>query len=228
MFHDMQRALGGAEKLAAVRDFEQQLRAEAWDGNTGRRLGEVEKRVRWIRPNHYRADQVGPGSTYVLYFDGNSGWEVLPGTQTVIELSGSELAFARQTLSNFELAKWLADRDPRYHITSPTPNVVRIADGDVNHQIDITLDPKSRLPTKTSSIFEAYSNHPVSGEIRIAEWAIYQGIRFPRRWSIFLGGARMAEIVVEYVKLNGDLKPSDLAQRPSDSKPVLSGHSIGK
>ena len=74
LFHKMQKALGGAKKIAAIRDFEQPLRAEAWDGN-GRSLGEVRKRTGWVRPNYLRADQVGPGSTYVLYFDGTSGWE---------------------------------------------------------------------------------------------------------------------------------------------------------
>jgi hypothetical protein len=39
-----------------------------------------------------------------------------------------------------------------YRITSPAPNVVRISDGDVTHQLDITLDPVSWLPARTSSI----------------------------------------------------------------------------
>src|SRR4030095_5990122 len=84
LFHKMQKALGGADKIAAIREFEQQVRAQSWNGNTGRLIGDVTKRTRWIRPNYLRVDQVGPGSTYVLYFDGKSGWEILPGTQNVI------------------------------------------------------------------------------------------------------------------------------------------------
>src|SRR6476646_11473406 len=63
LFHKMQEALGGAEKIAAVRDFEQQVRAESWNGNTGQSIGEVVKRTRWVRPTDLRVDQVGSGST---------------------------------------------------------------------------------------------------------------------------------------------------------------------
>src|SRR5436309_9126213 len=77
LFHRMQEALGGAERIAAIHDFEQRVRADTWDGN-GRPLGEVRKRTRWVRPKSLRADQVGPRSTYVLFFDGTSGWVKLP------------------------------------------------------------------------------------------------------------------------------------------------------
>ena len=64
-FHKMQDALGGAEKLAAARDFEQTQSAESFDAN-GRSVDDVRRRARWIRPSFLRVDQVGPGSTYVL------------------------------------------------------------------------------------------------------------------------------------------------------------------
>jgi len=50
LIHKMQQALGGADKIAAIRDFEQTVRAESWNGNTGRPHGEVRKRTRWVRP----------------------------------------------------------------------------------------------------------------------------------------------------------------------------------
>jgi len=62
----MQDALGGAQKIASIRDFEQIVRADTWD-NRGRPHGQVRKRTRWIRPDILRLDQVGPDDTYVLY-----------------------------------------------------------------------------------------------------------------------------------------------------------------
>jgi hypothetical protein len=50
LFRKMQDALGGADRIAAIRDFEQEVRAESWNGNTGQSIGEVRKRTRWIRP----------------------------------------------------------------------------------------------------------------------------------------------------------------------------------
>jgi hypothetical protein len=81
LFRRMQTALGGADKLVAIRDFDQVSEEEMLD-QTGATI-RVQKHVRWIKPNRLRVDQLGPFDTYVLYFDGNSGWEILPnGTVT--------------------------------------------------------------------------------------------------------------------------------------------------
>ena len=64
----MQATLGGAEKIAAIYDYEETVRAEALDIH-GTRLGEVRKRTRWMRrPNLLGLDQVGPRGTYVPLF----------------------------------------------------------------------------------------------------------------------------------------------------------------
>jgi hypothetical protein len=221
LFHKMQEALGGADRIAAIRDFEQEVRAESWNGNTGQSIGEVRKRTRWIRPNHVRIDQVGPGSTYVLYCDGTSGWEILPGTNTAVDLAGGELKFAQGYVRGFVLNTWLADRDPRYRITSPAPNVVRISDGDVAHQLDITLDPVSWLPVKTTFISLSDPAHPIPGETVTTEWETVQGIRFSRHWTVFRSGVRVGEVKDARSFVNSGLKLADLTAKPSDSKPVL-------
>ncbi len=222
LFRKMQDALGGADRIAAIRDLEEQVRAESWDGNTGRSLGEVRKRTRWVRPNHLRVDQVGVGATYVLYSDGIGGWEILPGTQQVVDLSGGELAFARNYVLGFKVNTWLADRDPRYRITSPAPNVVRISDGDITHQLDVTLDPTSWLPIRTTSISLSDPAHPVSSDTVTTEWETVQGMRFARRWTVFRSGVRVAEATVEWTRVNTGLKPGDLIATPVDRRPVFS------
>src|SRR5262249_32037603 len=144
--------------------------------------------------------------------------------KSVVELAGGELRFAQKYLRDFVLNTMLADRDPRYRITSPALNVVRISDGDVTHQLDITLDPVSSLPVKipTASISLADPAHLIPTETVNTEWETVEGIRFVRRWSVFRSGARVAEATVEQTKLNSGLKPADLAAKPSDLKPVLS------
>lgn len=221
LFHRMQDALGGADKIAAVRDLEQQVRAESWNGNTGQSIGEVVKRTRWMRPTDLRVDQVGPGSTYVLYFDGRSGWEILPGARAVVDLSGGELAFAQKYIRDFKLNTWLADRTSSYQITSPAPNVVRIADGDITHQLDITVDSVSWLPTKISSISLSDPAHPIPSDEVTTGWDTVQGLRFARRWTVFRSGARVAEATVERTLVNIGLKQIDLAAKPPDLRPVL-------
>src|SRR5215475_3649361 len=76
LLHKMQDALGGAKAIAAIADFDETIKAQAWDAS-GAPLGEVRKRSRWVRnPSTLRLDQIGPRGTYILYFDGgsSSGW----------------------------------------------------------------------------------------------------------------------------------------------------------
>ena len=220
LFHEMQTALGGAEKIASVRDFEEKVRADAWYSN-GKPLGEVRKRTRWIRPNYLRLDQVGPGDTYVLYFDGTSGWEILPD-KTVANLSGGELKFAQNYLSGLNLNFWLADRDPSRIITSSRPNVIVVSThGDSSQRTEITLDPVTFLPVKETEISLSHPDHPVPSETRLEEWQAVDGLKFPRRITKFQGGRKLAEITVDQIKLNSGIKASDLAIKPPDLRPVM-------
>jgi hypothetical protein len=73
----MQRALGGEERIAAIRDFEEIITAETFSPS-GQSLGSVQKRTWWIAPDHLRIDQSGPGDTYVLYFDGPQAGRSFP------------------------------------------------------------------------------------------------------------------------------------------------------
>jgi hypothetical protein len=222
LFRKMQDALGGADKIAAVRDFEETVRAESWNGNTGASMGEVRKRTRWIRPNYLRIDQVGPGSTCVLHFDGTSGWEIIPGTDKAVEIVGGELEFARGYVRGFRLSTWLADRNPAFHITSPAQNVVRLSDGDISHQLDITIDTASSLPVKEASMTLSDPARPMAREEVVSEWETVQGVRFPRRWTVLRGGIRVAEALDARHSVNTGLKLADLSAKPADSKPVMS------
>jgi hypothetical protein len=231
LLHKMQTALGGADKIAAIRDYEETVHAEIWN-NKGAPLGEVRKRTRWMRsPNLLRLDQAGPGDTYVLYFDGTlgSGWEILPNlkgpekfktTGQVIELAGDELKFARNYLSGFQFNTWLADRIPGCIITSPAANVVRIEhDGTAD---DFTLDPATGLPVKTAGVSSANPGRPVSAEMRYGGWVDVAGVRFPAQRANYHNGVKLAEETTEEaIRVNVGLKPQELSARPADFAPDI-------
>jgi hypothetical protein len=221
LFHKMQTALGGADKIAQIQDFEQSVRAETWD-NQGNPHGPVRKRTRWVRPDHLRLDQVGPDDTYVLYFDGTAGWEILPD-KSVADLVGGELKFAQKYLRDLNLKLWLADRDPTYAITSPAPRVLAITDkSDRSGKIEITLDPVTSLPVKQTILSLADPSNPVPTETRFDTWETVGGVRFAGSISIFQDGKKLAEITVERTKVNSGIKPSDLAIKPPNLSPVMS------
>jgi hypothetical protein len=220
-FHKMQSALGGADKIAEVQDFEQSVRAETWD-NQGNPHGLVRKRTRWVRPNYLRLDRVGPDDTYLLYFDGAKGWEILPD-KTVSDLVGGELKFAQNYIRDFNLNLWLADRDPHNVITSSAPHVLAIADkGPRSGKLEITLNPVTSLPVKQTTLSLADPNNPVPSETRFDKWETVGGVRFAGTISIFQNGKKLAEITVEQTKVNSGIKPSDLAIKPTNLSPVMS------
>ena len=205
LFHKMQEALGGADNIAAIHDFEEIVRADAWHDD-GRPMGVVRKRVRFIRPSYVRIDQVGREDTYLLYFDGTSGWEILPN-RTIADLVGDELKFAKHYLWGLNLNVWLADRNQQSRITSPAPNVLVVTDkNDPSLKEELALDTKTFLPTKSGSL---------------SHWQAFAGVKFPQRISNFHNGKRVAVITVERTKINQGLKPADLAVRPPDLKPVM-------
>jgi hypothetical protein len=229
LLHEMQDALGGAKRLAAVHDLDETIRAEAWDAS-GSPLGEVRKRTRWILyPSTLRLDQRGPRGTYVLYLDGvsGSGWEILPDlrspdpfktTATPIALAGGELEFARGYLSGFEINLWLADHRG-YTVTSPRPNVLRIEhDGNAT---DFTLDPGTRLPVKTAGVSLADPDRPVPEETQYGGWREISGVRVPTHRVKYHSGVKRGEVTTKAIRVNLGLRPQEFAAKPADFAPDL-------
>jgi hypothetical protein len=211
LLQKMQTALGGSERIGSIHDYEETVQAQTWN-NEGKLNGEVRKRTRWIAPNYLRLDQIGPDDSYVLFFDGKSGWEILPDKR-VLALVGDELKFAQKYLFGIRVKLWLADRDTRYSIRSPARNVIRISDKkDATNTLDITLDPVSSLPIK---------QWDGTTETRLEAWAGVQGVRFPRLISLVQKGATVAVIRVTKIELDGGLKADDLARKPKDLKPAM-------
>jgi hypothetical protein len=220
LLHKMQQSLGSADRIASIQDFEQSVHAETWDDN-GKLIGTVRKRTRWVRPSALRLDQVGPNDTYVLYFNGQSGWEILPD-QTVADLEGGELKFAEKYLRDFSLHLWLADRDPIYVIESPATNVITICvKGNLSSKLEITLDPGTFRPVKQTTISLSDPAHPVASETRFDKWTEVGGVKFAQRITIFQRNRKAAEITVEQTRVNTGIKASELAIKPSDLKPVM-------
>jgi len=228
LLHAMQNALGGAKNIAAVHDYEETIRAQAWDA-AGGALGEVRKRTRWMRtPELVRLDQIGPRGTYVLFFDGRAGWEILPDlrstdvyktTGTAVDLAGGELTFAKGYLSGFELTMWMADQVPGYVATSPKPNVLRIEhDGNAN---DFTLDAATKLPAASAGVSLSDPDRPVPGEMRYIEWKETGGVRFPTRRVNYLSGLKRGEATTESIRVNAGLRAQDLAAKPADFAPDI-------
>jgi hypothetical protein len=216
LFRKMQSALGGRDKIAAIKDFEQCVRADAWD-NEGKPYGEVYKRTRWIRPNVLRLDQLGPGNSYVLFFDGVAGWEVLPD-KGFVQLAGDELNFARGYLSGLDLNTWLADGSANNVLTTSARNVVTISTkDDDSDKTEITLNPETFLPEMEVVVsISDRSDASVTKTRQFQQWEAFQGVKLPRRIINFHGDKKLADIKLEEMKLDSGIRIEGLALKPKD------------
>jgi hypothetical protein len=230
LLQNMQRALGGVSRLDAIRDFEEIVRAEAWD-STGSSLGAVSKRTRWRQmPPAIRLDQRGPRGTYVLYYNAatGAGWEILPDLTSpnpyktlgkVVDLAGGELEFARSYLTGFPLMEWRADRIRDYVVTARGPRTMRIATS--NHATDFTLDSSTWLPLTSAGVSLADPNHPVPAEARYQDWQVVDGVLFPRRRVNYHSGVKRGDETTEFIAINSGLRSDVLQTPPQDFAPDL-------
>jgi hypothetical protein len=230
LLHRMQKALGGTERIAAIRDYEETIKGQTWNPD-GSPLGPVRKRTRWVRtPNVVRLDQIGPRGTYVLFYDGGTatGWEILPDmsnadpfrtTGKAVGLAGGELRFAQGYLSGFQLNEWLADRVPGFAVSAPAPNVLRIAHGD--GATDFTLDSTTWLPIKSSGVSLANPDRPVQAELHYEAWTTVAGIHFPTKRANYHAGLKLGEITDATIRINVGFTPEQLSAKPADFMPEV-------
>jgi hypothetical protein len=221
LFHKMQNALGGRNKIGAIKDLQECVRADAWD-DQGKFYGEVYKRTRWIRPNVLRLDQVGPGNSYVTYFDGSTGWQILPD-KGFLQLAGDELDFARGYLNGLDVNIWLADGDANNIFSSPAPNVIALSTKDDDSaKTEITLNSKTFLPEKEAVVSVSHKSHLVVTRTRkFEDWQAFQGVMFPRRIINFHGVTKVADIRLEELTLDGKMRSVELAAKPKGLKPDM-------
>lgn len=224
LFHKMQRALGGEERIAGIRDFEESVTAETF-ASSGRALGSVQKRTRWIAPitceSTKSAQETLTCCISTVPPAGSFPTEAVneKAAGGAIELIGDELKFARQYLSGLTFKKWLADRQPGYAVSSPADDVVRITDDD-RHSTDVTLDPKTWLPLAESSPRMDVSKPP-STEMRIGSWTKVEGVQFPVARANYHDGARLTVMTTGRIRVNSGLNVESLQAKPSDSLPRM-------
>jgi hypothetical protein len=62
----------------------------------------------------------------------------------------------------------------------------------------------------------------VPSESRLDQWRAIDGVKIPQRMTKFQGDRKLAEITVEQIKSNGEIKADDLVIKPPNLKPAMS------
>ncbi|MBK9168000.1 MAG: insulinase family protein [Bryobacterales bacterium] len=198
----VQEAMGGAEKLAAVRDVMQTSDVRLDPTAGGMRVRQVN---RYLRPSILRQELDLPFGKVASFFNGRGGWVKSPqGSQPLL---GPQLDQARGEVFRAILGLVLSDRDQERTVSEVRPGVVAIADKNGNAS-ELTVDRSSGLPRR-----QTYTTAQGPVEERYEEYVAVDGIRYPKRMVVLRGGNRFSEVDVIEVRINTGVTEEELGKR---------------
>ena len=197
-----QKALGGAEKIGAVKDM---TRTADVSIDAGGQQMKAKQITRMLEPSIMRQDQELPFGKITVYSDGKSGWMAAPqGTQPLPP------PVLKQVQG--EMFRQL----PRVLLTgnaNGTAGGVELSDGQGN-SATLTIDEKTGLPLKQTYQSVGMGGPPQTVVETYSDWRDVNGIRLPFQVIIEQGGKKFAEVTVTDWKINTGIKAEDLSKRP--------------
>ncbi|HZU27841.1 MAG TPA: pitrilysin family protein [Bryobacteraceae bacterium] len=204
----MQKAMGGPDKLAAVRDTSIQATASVEMG--GQKM-QVQQLSEFVAPSGFRQETTLPFGKMVMFSDGQTGWGATPqGTQN---LPPPMLKEIRGELFRDLFTLALSDRDPNRTVSLAGPDTLRIADKD-GDSVDLKLDPATHLPASMTYQSTGRTG-PVNAEEDFSDWRQVSGLKAPFHIVVKHDGAPYADVTVQKFTVNSGLTADALSQKPT-------------
>jgi hypothetical protein len=203
-----QDAMGGVERLTAVKDTTHTMEITLEPGAGGYRLTQTS---RYITPNHFRQDQETPFGRIVVYSDGETGWMSTP--QGTAPVSADVVATVRGVLFRQPTALMLSDRDPSRSVRMTGEYAVSIV-ATSGQEIAIEFSPDSGLPLRQSYVIVAADGRRIERTETFADWRDVDGVKFPFKAVQFENGVKMLEVDVSEYHVDSGLRPIELNDRP--------------
>jgi len=205
-----QQSAGGADKLAAVKDFVETARfqLDPTVPNGGGML--VNETVRWVAPTYLRQESVMPMGRISAYSDGKSGWLVVPqGTRSLV---GPQLKQVQGDIFRIYFRMLLSDGSAARTVNALDENTVQIREDD--QMAKVAFDPETGLPQKVMYESVVVSGPPQPVEEDYSDFRDVNGVKVPFHVDILQGGKKFATVTVTDYKINTGLKPEELSKRP--------------
>ena len=196
-----QKAMGGADKLVAVKDSTQT--AEIVMAGAGVK---IKQHNRYLAPGSFRQDLDLPFGKVATYTDGKTGWMVTP--QGSGPMNDSVLKQAQGEVFRNLVRLMAADRDPSNQVNAVADDTVEVSSKD-GASVRVQFDAISGLPLR-----EIYTEGPVASEESFSDWRDADGLKVPFKIAIQQDGKKMADIAVLDYKFNTGVKVEELSQKP--------------
>ncbi len=208
LLQKVQAAVGGTDKLMAVKDLTLTLQLQVDAAAGGLKAEQVNQ---WIAPSHFRQDAKYPFGAIAVYFDGASGWMSSPqGTAPMPEAQRNQVS---GELFRLFVPLLLSDHDAARKVNLAADSVLEISDAS-GHAVRLTIDPKTGLPSKEEFQQAQPNGPPGMVSLTFSEYGTFGGIQLPRRWTIFQNGKKYAESTLISATFNTGLKLAVISRQP--------------
>lgn len=209
-----QKAAGGGEKLAALKDAVVAINAQL--AGPGGSMA-VKQKVQYIFPSLIRQENELPFGKIVVYSDGRTGWLKHPQGQT--PLPGPQLQQVRGELFRLTEMLLLSDRDSTRTVNFARKDKVGDREADVIEigaqdglQVEVWVDAASGTILKKGYKGEAMAGPQAKVEEVYEDFREVNGVRVPFKTVVFQNGKKFAESQCTEFQYNTGLKAEDLAK----------------
>jgi zinc protease len=200
-----QRAVGGADRLAAVHDFT--LTQDNRFDPDARRL-DASETDRWIAPGHLRESSRDSGGPFDVYCDGTLGWvSTATGAGAA---AGPTLRQLRGDVFRVYFTLLLAHGETS--VAAVDDRTVEISSGDLSARL--VVDPATGLPRQLLYESPGIGGPPLVFEEEYSDFREVNGIQVPFHVTYHRGGKYLAESIVTRAEINTGLKLEDLERHP--------------
>jgi len=201
-----QQAVGGADRLAAVKDS-----VRIGQLNGAATAVQVKQTEQWISPSNWRRDQERPGARITVYWDGKAGWVAAPQVFSALDARQNREAQMQAFREYFPLL--LSDRLEGRTVSALDETTVEISDKNGN-LLQLVTDSETGLPAKV--LYREVDAVGASNAVEedFSDFRVVSGIKMPHKIGIFHNGQKFADVTVTETRLNSGLKVQDLGRRP--------------
>ncbi|MGH9845378.1 MAG: hypothetical protein ACREEM_42235 [Blastocatellia bacterium] len=203
-----QRAMGGAVKLAAVKDVTHKMEITLTPAAGGIKFKQTSF---FVAPNYIRQELEMPFGKVTFYADGKSGWLVTP--QGAQAMPADVLGVARGVIFRQPSTLLLSERDAARSVKAIAENTVEISTTD-GLIVRLEFDAATGLLAR-QLYTEAGANGSPSERVEIfSDWREVGGIKMPYKAVQQENGAQRLELVVSEYSINSGLTAEQLSNQP--------------
>jgi zinc protease len=203
-----QQAMGGADKLAVVKDWTRTLSMVMEPSAGGMTVKET---TRMLGTEQFRQDQELPFGKVIVYSDGKTGWLVTP--QGAMAMPADILKQARSEMFRSMVPLVLSSRDASRTVNAVGPNTVEISTAN-GPSVKLEFDPATGLPASETYQETSPTGAPSEVVETFSDWRETGGVKMPFKIVLQQEGKKAGEATVAAYQFNTGLKAEDLAKKP--------------